>query len=45
MDYIDPEEEFELMHAEELEMMRELEGALSIFLENNTGLLPLIRCQ
>lgn len=32
MDYIDPEEEFEMMHADELEMMNEIE------FENNGNL-------
>lgn len=33
MDYIDPEEEFEMMYADELEMMNEMEA------ENNGNFL------
>ena len=33
MDFPDPDEEYELMHADELEVMREMEGELFHVLE------------
>lgn len=42
MDYIDPEEEFEIMHADELEMMNEMEYENNGNLYLNLHILNLI---